>query len=142
MDITTLPRRLYSLAFRLTGEKETASKLILAVFTANNRPSLWRASSEVSKFFLASCLEICCRYWHNFAGSDGKNTSIEPQKRQGPRDDLQGALLDLKPLERMVVVWRDIADLPMAELTSIVNLPLNELYLILGQARQRLRRRL
>lgn len=140
MNFEEYINKVYNIAFRLTGDEKAAVEIASPAIECiqhdfDNNSSVPSAvfmlsAKEVCKIFILKS-QICC-------GSEEEAHSYglkRPVKNSAP---LQKALLCLDPASRMTVVWRDILNFKLDDLTSIAACPKKELYRKLNDARRHL----
>lgn len=114
MDIEIYFKKIYTVAFRLTGNEkissELASKAILRhikeIDSNSNVPSYIFKTTvlEVFKTFLQVC------------DTAYENTDIYNKKSKDKNQCLQNALLNLKPLNRIMLIWKDVLNFQLYDL--------------------------
>lgn len=120
-------KRVYTIAFRLTGEKEIAAEIATKAITNTinninedcNEESVFKSTIvELIKVFL-NVPKLHCN--DNLKG-------------------IQGALLKLKPIHRAVIVWKDILGFQINDNTPISEYTYDELLKLLVNGRQDIKR--
>jgi DNA-directed RNA polymerase specialized sigma24 family protein len=127
MDIEVYFKKIYTVAFRLTGNEkaasELASKAILKYvkeLDSNGDVTSYIFKTTVLKVFKIF-LEVSDTY------SIYENTAIHNKKSKDKIQSLQEALLNLKPLNRVVVIWKDVLNFHLYDLMSSINCNKKEL---------------
>ena len=126
MDIEIYFKKVYTVAFRLTGNEKTACELTTNAIlnTANELDLNYVVTShifkitilEVFKIFLENNPKCCTR----------DNTVIHKKKQKNKTLILHKALLNLEPFNRALVIWKDTLNFELSDLITI-NINKNEL---------------
>lgn len=142
MDSETFLTKVYTAAFRLTGEEEAASDLALLAIPRIAKEFDWQVNQPVqSNMFQLSIAEVCKIYIIESKSDSSETDKFSTrviQKQNHKAEILQAALMTLKPLERITVVWRDILGFQLAQMASLADCAEEELYSILSDARWQL----
>ncbi len=109
MDMELFFKKVYTVAFRLTGEEEAASEIATSAITHTIMESGgdYRVTANM---FQSTILELVKIFLDKPFMSYNDNI-----------DGMQGALLQLKPVNRAVVIWKDVLgykvsdNMPMAD---------------------------
>ncbi len=143
MESLALFNKVYTVAFRLTGQETSASDLALAALTMTARECGWQPRKPVPSEMLQASIKEVYRLFltQPWPGKESQSFSRTPSL-SGREEVLQAALLTLKPLERATVVWRYITGLKLAELAPIAGEAERDLYRYLSRALRELSRRL
>lgn len=135
-------KRIYTIAFRLTGKENASCELATnaIVKTFNELDLDKQATSFVFKY---TALEVCKMFIEESENSiNNLNTTTAIHSFTKPKHEvqvLQEALLKLKPLCRITVIWKDILDFQLDEMLPIVNINKKELSRELSSGRQQLK---
>lgn len=141
VDINDLLKQVYTVAFRLTGQEEAASALVQAALPLKNETHRWQQNPLPAQYLIKSAREVCRLFLHQPPAGKKPVKAALPDT-PGRENSIQSALLALEPLPRVVVVWRDVAGLPVTDLVPLVQQPVADLYRILGQGRRKLKQQL
>ncbi|MEL7647465.1 MAG: hypothetical protein AAGU76_05200 [Sedimentibacter sp.] len=136
MGINEYFNKVYTIAFRLTGEAGAAGEMAEAAIESSSLefskdgevPSvaLKHAASEVMRIFLA---KPEMNYVHFSADNNDTNTVC-------------GAVLSLEPVNRVAIVWRDMLDYRIDDLAEACGYTKHGLYRELNRARMHLKTRI
>jgi len=122
-------KKIYIIAFRLTGEELQASDI--AVLAIERTVAINSSENVSSSILLHTAKEVCRIFLFEFeAQNEQKKISSEP---------LQNALLSLEPLNRTTIVWRDILGYKIDDLSQTVKYSKQELYSELNNGRRKLK---
>ncbi|MGB4440014.1 MAG: hypothetical protein WBJ13_12515 [Sedimentibacter sp.] len=122
-------KKVYTIAFRLTGEELQASDI--AVLAIERTATINSSENVSSNMLLHTAKEVCRIFLLEFEAQNEQNkTSSEP---------LQNALLSLEPLNRTTIVWRDILGYKIDDLSQTVKYTKQELYSELNNGRKKLK---
>jgi len=125
--------RIYATAFRLTGKRHSAKELTIKAINA--------AINKKENLTLQSALKgLCASFLHNpspvmLKGFEAKK-SISSH-REVNAEQIQQALLYLQPMERLVIVLREMWHLSYWEISRLVGLDKKEVAKELAQGRLR-----
>lgn len=136
MEINEYFNKVYTIAFRLTGEEGSAGEMAEAAIENSSLefsedgevPSvaLKHTASEVIRIFLA---KPEMNYADFSADNNGTNTVC-------------GAVLSLEPINRATIVWRDMLDYRIEDLAEACGYTKHGLYRELNRARMHLKSKL
>ncbi len=119
-------KKLYTIAFRLTGEEQAACKLInktlsLMICKDNNYPpkNLKLTILQMLKLYIEQ-EDLFYIALHNYS-KEIINTEDRILK-------LQRALLELNPISRVLIIWKDLLGFKIDEILHIIPLTKEELY--------------
>ena len=89
-------KKVYTVAFRLTGEENAAAELATSAITHTIKESndFYKVSSNM---FQTTILELMRMFLSNPSTQCNDNISV-----------VQSALLKLKPINRSVIIWKDV----------------------------------
>ena len=142
MNLNEYLNKVYTIAFRLTGEEHIASDMAFLAIeetVSNLKPTddvsfntLNRTAKEVCRVFLS---EPNAYFVNNnkLYGKKKKSTGIKT---------LQNALLTLEPINRIAVVWRDVLGFKIDDLAQVLDFSKQELYCELNAARMDIKEQL
>jgi hypothetical protein len=132
----TLFNKVYTAAFRLTGQEASASDLALAALTAIAKEYSWQIRKPVPLGMLQASIKEVYRLFltQPWPGKDPQPVSQACLASSGQEEVLQAALLALVPLERATVVWRYITGFKVAELVPVAGETERDLYRYLSHA--------
>ena len=121
-------KKVYTIAFRLTGEETSANDM--AVPAINRNANNIKEDNIDLSIFHVTAKEVC----GIFLLQSGKySTSLNNQNNL-----IQNALMTLEPLSRTAVVWTDIMGFNINDLASVSNCSKSELYKKLNTARRQI----
>ncbi len=127
--------RIYTTAFRLTGKSRSAEMLaIKAIKTVINNKETLTLQSALSG--------LCTSFLNNPGPVPLKNFDSQrnnPYHREVNAEQIQQVLLCLEPLQRLVIVLREMWQLSYWEIASLNELDKNKVAEVLAQGRLRLR---
>ena len=135
MESLTLFNKVYTVAFRLTGQEASASDLALAALTATAKEYGWQIRKPMSLGIPQASIKEVYRLFltQPWPGKDPQPVSWTCLA-SGRDEVLQAVLLALKPLERVTVVWRYITGFKVAELVPVAGEAERDLYRYLSHA--------
>jgi hypothetical protein len=122
-------KKVYTIAFRLTGEEISACD-VAALAVDRNANNIKEDDIDLS-ILHTTAKEVCGIFL------------LEPDKYSvsiNHSNHIQNTLLALEPLSRAAVVWRDIMGFNINDLASISNCTKSELYKKLNSARKQMLR--
>ena len=129
MNLNEYFKKVYIIAFRLTGEELQASDI--AVLAIERTAAINSSEYVSSNMLLHTAKEVCRIFLLEFEAQYEQNkTSSEP---------MQNALLSLEPLNRTIIVWRDILGYKIDDLSQTVKYSKQELYSELNNGRKKLK---
>jgi DNA-directed RNA polymerase specialized sigma24 family protein len=118
MDMNVYFKKIYTVAFRLTGNKKAAYELTAqAILEQSGKADtndeisdciFKSAALEVCKLFLTKC-DACYDEFDFVYNSKDKTYEI------------QKTLLSLKPVSRIIIIWKDFLGFQLSDLTQIIN---------------------
>lgn len=136
MDMNVYFKKIYTIAFRLTGDKNVANDLttqaILELSSKTDKNDkisdfIFKSTAlEVCKLFLAKC-DACYDEFHFDCNSKDKTYEI------------QKTLLMLKPVSRIIIIWKDFLGFQLSDLTQIINKDRTGLNYELSHARMQIK---
>lgn len=117
-------KKLYTIAFRLTGEKEAACKLTNKVLSLMlNKIEKNNNSLENFKLIILEMFKLYIEQdevLHNY-----NKEIIDTEDRILK---LQRALLELDPINRVIIIWKDLLGFKLDEILQIIPFTKEELY--------------
>ena len=122
-------KKVYTIAFRLTGEEASACDMA-ALAVDRNVNNIKEDDIDLSILHITA-REVCGIF---LSEPDKYSISINHNNH------IQNTLLALEPLSRAAVVWRDIMGFNINDLVSISNCTKSELYKKLNNARKQMLR--
>ena len=130
MNFNEYIRKVYTIAFRLTGEESSADDM--ASIAINNIAYNIKEDNIDLNILHNTAKEVC----NIFLLDPDKynNTSFVNQNN----NTIQNTLLNLEPLSRAALVWKDIMGFNINDLATASNCPKSELYKKLNSARKQL----
>lgn len=133
--------KVYNVAFRLTGDEKAAFEIASPAIESIVH-NLDNNSSVSSNVFMMSAKEVCKAFIVKSQGfcshEEGEKYTYSSKEHVNKAALLQKALLRLDPASRMTVVWRDILNFSLEDLTSVASCSKKELYCKLNDARRHL----
>lgn len=130
MNFQEYSKKVYTIAYRLTGEESSANDM--ASLAINSNANNIRENIELSTLHITA-KEVCSIFLmqqDKYTCSDFNN--------QNKASHIQSILLTLEPLCRATVVWKDIMGFNMNDLAIALNCSKSELYKKLNTARKQL----
>ncbi len=143
MKSITQFNKVYTAAFRLTGQEASPSDLALAALTAADKEYGWQIRKPVPLGMPQASIKEVYRLFltQPWPGKDPQPIS-KMCLASGQKEILQAALLALGSLERVTVVWRYITGFKVAELVPVAGETERDLYRYLSHALHKLTRSL
>jgi hypothetical protein len=143
MESLALFNKVYTVAYRLTGQETSASDLAVTALTATAKEYGWQLQKKVPPEMPQASIKEVYRLFltQSWLGKEPQPSSWEPSV-VGREEALQAALLTLRPLERVAVVWRYVTGFKIAELVPVAGEAERDLYRYLSHALHELSRRL
>lgn len=131
MNLDNYFKKVYTVAFRLTGDENKAANL---AFEAINRCSytLNLTDKVDSTIFNLSAKEVCRLF---LAGYEKDNELFRRFENNTYEYPYQHALMSLNPLRRTLIVWRDVLRLSLEDM-KIEDYNVKELYFELNKGRK------
>ncbi len=131
METNNFIKKVYTVAFRLTGDVTKADYLAFKAINASYS-TLKLSDMETSHMFEKSVMEVFGLFL-----SESKNTGeVFKIFKEIPYDEpFQEALMSLKPLSRATVVWRDVLGRSLEEM-NMIGYNKKELYSELNNGRR------
>lgn len=130
MDIDAFSKKVYTAAFRLTGEEKVASDIAICAIERTIKklnihkrvPSnmIEKTTKEVCKIFLEEL--------HTYTSYETEYPFISYEEQKKELEQLQEAILTLEPIKRVTIIWRDVLGFKLAKIISTVNCTEKELY--------------
>ncbi len=135
-------KKIYTIAFRLTGKENAACELAtIAIVKVVKELDLNKQAT--SYVFKSTVLEVCKIFMEESdAEINNLSTNTNIHSFTKPKDEvqaLQEALLKLKPLCRITVMWKDILGFQLEEMLHIININKKELSRELSCGRRQLK---
>lgn len=110
MESDVLFNKVYTVAYRLTGQDENADELALSAITSTAREFGWYPWKPLhSEILQASVKKVCFLFLNQSWPDKIPQPVFLPGKELDQEQVVQAALLTLKPLERVIIVWRYVA---------------------------------
>ncbi|AGL03443.1 RNA polymerase sigma factor [Desulfoscipio gibsoniae] len=126
---------LYNTGYRLTGSHNKTQELLTAVFNALN--------GNIS--INIALKNLCLIYRNKTTSSPGKNlpkAKSSPPAKDNSTDKIQEALLTLSPIERLVLVLREVLGLNYTEIAELTGIEKIAVTRLLNAGRWELRKQL
>lgn len=141
MESAALFNKVYTVAFRLTGQEAPASDLVLAALTMTAKEYGWHSQKPVPPEMVPESIKEVYRLFlaHPWPGKAPWPASRASTARER-EEVLQAALLMLKPLERATVVWRYVTGFKVVEMAPVAGKAEQDLYRHLSRALHELSR--
>lgn len=134
MNIDSYLKKVYNVAFRLTGDDAKAANL--AFNAINSSSSDLSLSDKVdSNMLVRSANEVCILFLTESDKVDGVFRRFEKNTYS---DSFQEVLMALNPLRRVTIVWRDILGYNLGEM-NITKHTKHELYFELNIGRKQIK---
>lgn len=121
MDIEIYFKKVYTVAFRLTGNKKEACELTTNAIlkTANEFDLNYGVTSHIFKITILEAFKIFLE--NNPTCCTRDNTVIRNKKQKNKTLILHEALLNLEPFNRALVIWKDTLNFELSDLITINN---------------------
>nr|WP_312577621.1 hypothetical protein [Sedimentibacter sp.] len=144
MDIEVFFKKVYTIAFRLVGEEKLAGEM--ATHAIERTLEMLKENEHVnSNMFKITVIEVCKIFLyesHIFVGDDAKYYLNKFKEREIKLNQVQEAILALGPLNRVIIIWRDMLGYKLAEIIPAVNRSEKEMHHELANARRQLKNQL
>ena len=129
MNFQEYIKKVYTIAFRLTGNEDSAKDVASLAINRNVNNIKENIDSDILHI---TTKEVCGIFLmesdkYSSTSFDNKNNTL-----------IQNKLMALEPLSRTAVVWKDIMGYNIKDLETISNCPIAELYKKLNTARKNL----
>ena len=129
MDINLFFKKIYTVAFRLTGEEQFAedisSQAIVYSFKDMNEDYTEKATENMLQLTVLELVKVFLNSPHSYCNENSKG--------------IQKALKELKPVNRVVVIWKDVLGYKIHDNIPVSDYTYEELYKELVCARKVLR---
>jgi len=136
MDTNVYLKKIYTVAFRLTGDKKAACELAsLAILKLAGETDVNDKISDC--IFKSAALEVCSLFLEKYGTCFGElnfNYQIYSDLKDRA-NEIQKVLLKLEPVSRMLIIWKDMLGFQLSDLLLITNADINELNAGLSNAR-------
>ncbi len=121
MDIEIYFKKVYTVAFRLTGNEKAACELTTNAIlnTANELDLNYGVTSHIFKITILEVFKIFLE--NNPTCCTRDNTVIHNKKQKNKTLILHEALLNLEPFNRALVIWKDTLNFELSDLITINN---------------------
>lgn len=125
MNMELFYKKVYTVAFRLTGDEKNAENIAESAIIKINK-ELNEEFKATENTFQLTILELIKIFL---------NTPLSYYNNKG----IQSALLKLKPITRVVVIWKDVLGYNLKDNNPIANYSYEELYRELNYGRKYLK---
>lgn len=125
-------KKIYNVAFRLTGDETKAANL---AFNAVNSIALNLSDKVDSNMFNSTAKEVCRLFLADSNKESKIFKSFESFESNEHAYTFQEALLSINPLSRTTIVWRDVLGRSLEEIT-VMGYNKKELYFELNNGRR------
>jgi DNA-directed RNA polymerase specialized sigma24 family protein len=136
MDMNVYFKKIYTVAFRLTGNEKTAYELTSeAILELSGKTDINDKITDC--IFKSTALEVCSLFLKKYA-----TCSDELDFDNNSKDktyEIQKTLLSLNPVSRIIIVWKDFLNFQLSDLTQIINKDKTELNYELSRARMHIK---
>jgi DNA-directed RNA polymerase specialized sigma24 family protein len=129
MNFEEYIRKVYTIAFRLTGDETSAKDVASLAIDKNANIVKENIDSNILHITIKEVCGIFLTDYVKFSSESFYNKN---------NTHIQNKLMNLEPLSRTAVVWKDIMGYSMKDLETISNCPKSELYKKLNKARKNL----
>ncbi len=127
MNYISLPKKLYNLSYRLTGNTQLAEKIALKAIENVAKQGISRNDEELFHYAVREILEIALtQYSQHIPGFS---------ERQDTSPELQEILNILPPSERSIVVLRDICGFSSSQVAGFMNIEREVIQKMLAKGR-------
>lgn len=135
MNVNEFFKKVYTVAFRLTGDEIKAGDMAINAIECSF--SEFMLSDKVSSLMLQKTAKEVCKL---FISEAENNIRVFKRFEQNNSDAelLQDALMNLNPISRMIIVWRDLLGFKIGDMAEIKYSKL-ELYSELNNARRQMK---
>ncbi|MGB4438604.1 MAG: hypothetical protein WBJ13_05115 [Sedimentibacter sp.] len=140
MDTDVYFKKIYTVAFRLTGDKKTACELAsqaILKFVGETD-----ANNKISDFIFKSAAMEVCRLFLEKHDTCLDELNFDINIFNDSKDkvhEIQEVLLSLEPVNRIIIIWKDILGFQLYDLLSVTNTGRNELNAGLSHARMQIK---
>lgn len=139
MNIETYYKKIYAVAFRLTGNETMACKFSTqAILKTFNTLDI---NNQVTNYiFKLTALEVCKIFLEeNNTYYFDVNYATENNKSNDKIQALKEALLILKPLNRITVIWKDVLGFQLSDIIQLTNINKEGLNEVLALGRRQIK---
>lgn len=137
MDMNIYFKKIYTVAFRLTGNKKTACELTTqAILKLSDKID---TNSKISDYiFKSTVLEVWSLFWKKYDICSDE-FDFDNNSKDKPHE-IQKALLSLDAVSRIIIVWKDFLGFQLSDLIHIINKDRTELNAELSHARMQIKK--
>lgn len=130
MDLDAFFKKVYTAAFRLTGEEKAACNIAINAIerTANKINIHKRVPSNMLMQTIKEVCKIFLEEHHVKTSEVAEYTLYTLEESKNESKELQEAILTLEPIKRVAIIWRDILGFKLSEIIPAVNRTEKELY--------------
>lgn len=139
MDMNVYFKKIYTVAFRLTGNKKAAYELTeQAILELSGKTNTNDKISDC--MFKSTALEVCNLFLKKYdIYSDEFDLDYNSKDKTY---EIQKNLLSLKPMNRIIIIWKDLLSFQLSDLVHIINKDRTELNDELSRARMQIKHNL
>lgn len=144
MDTDSFSKKVYTAAFRLTGEEKAASNIAICAIerTTKNLNIHENVPLNMIEITAKEVCKIFLEETHIFTSDETEYPFITVEEQKNELEQLQEAILTLEPIKRVTIIWRDILGFKLAKIISTVNCTEKELHGELTIAHRQLKEKL
>jgi len=144
MDVDAFFKKVYTTAFRLTGEEKAACNIAMnAIERIAKKMNIHRiVPSNMLKLTIKEVCKIFLEEHHVKTSDVSEYTLYTLEETKNELNELQEAILTLEPINRVTIIWRDILGFKLSEIIPAVNRTEKELYQELLTAHKQLKEKI
>ncbi len=136
MDMNVYFKKIYTVAFRLTGNRKVAYELTAqAILELSGKTD---TNDKISDYiFKSTAFEVCKQF---LTKCDARYDEFDFDYNSKDKTyEIQKTLLSLKPVSRIIIIWKDFLNFQLSDLTQIINKDRTELNYELSHARMQIK---
>ncbi|WP_326909500.1 hypothetical protein [Sedimentibacter sp. MB31-C6] len=137
MNFNTFILKIYNVSFRLIGEENKASDI--ATLAVDRVLTKFNCQETITDKMLKICSMEVCYIFLTESNTICNIKDFTSQIDNKIENLVQASILMLEPLNRVVIVWKDILGYELIELNDIVKLQKKELNYLLFNSRKHLK---
>lgn len=135
-------KKVYTVAFRLTGDEEAACELAAEAAIKSSDVTGGINNNITDGAFKSAALEVCRLFLEKQRAYSGGEAPDIPMfyRSKDMTWEIQKAVLELEPLNRTLIIWKDMLGFQLSDLPAITNTGLIELKTALFRARMQIKK--
>jgi len=131
-------KKIYTVAFRLTGNKKAAYELTSeAILKLSGKKDINDKISDC--IFKSTALEVCSLFLKKYVTCSDELDFDFDNNSKDKTYEIQNTLLSLKPVSRIIIIWKDFLGFQLSDITQIINKDRTELNYELSRARMQIK---